>query len=113
VTGKWRYRENAVPLDTRGRMYDGTPVSTPSDLTTSLMKRPIPLARTFAENLMAYATGRRMEDFDQPVIRAIAKQSAENGYKISSFITAVVNSEAFREKRVESTAVSDASKQHN
>ena len=27
VTGKWRYRENAMPLDTRGRMYDGTPVA--------------------------------------------------------------------------------------
>jgi hypothetical protein len=113
VTGKWRYRENAVPLDTRGRMYDGTPVSNPSDLTNSLMKRPIPLARTFAENLMAYATGRRMEDFDQPIIRAIAKQSADSGYRISSFITAVVNSEAFREKRVEGGIVTDVSKQHH
>ena len=32
VTGRWRYRENAMPLDTRGQLYDGTPVSTPSEL---------------------------------------------------------------------------------
>ncbi len=55
-------------------MYDGTPVSTPADLTTALLKRPIPLVRTFTENLMAYAVGRRVEDFDQPTIRAIAKR---------------------------------------
>ena len=27
VTGKWRYRENGMLLDTRGQMYDGTPVT--------------------------------------------------------------------------------------
>ena len=26
VTGKWRVRENGMPLDTRGDFYDGTPV---------------------------------------------------------------------------------------
>ena len=26
VTGKWRARENGMPLDTRGEFYDGTPV---------------------------------------------------------------------------------------
>ena len=25
VTGKWRTRENGMPLDTRGDFYDGTP----------------------------------------------------------------------------------------
>ena len=71
VTGRWRHRENGAPLDTRGTMYDGMAVSTPADLTRSLVARPIPLRRAFAENLMAYATGRRVEDYDQPTIRAI------------------------------------------
>src|SRR3954452_1694336 len=30
VTGKWRYRESGMLLDTKGKMYDGMPVSTPS-----------------------------------------------------------------------------------
>ena len=29
VTGKWRIRENGMPLDTRGNFYDGTPVVEP------------------------------------------------------------------------------------
>ena len=39
----------------------------------ALLKRPVPLVRTFTENLMAYALGRRVEYFDQPTIRAIAQ----------------------------------------
>ena len=103
VTGKWRYRENGAPLDTRGTMYDGRAVTTPMDLTRSLLSRPIPLARAFTENLMAYAVGRRVEDFDQPAVRAIVREAAVNDYRMWSFINAVVKSPAFRSRRVEGT----------
>ena len=62
VTGSGAIARTAMALDTRGQMYDGTPISTPGQLTGSLLKRPIPLARSFTENLMAYALGRRIED---------------------------------------------------
>jgi hypothetical protein len=101
VTGKWRHRENGAPLDTRGTMYDGLAVSTPADLTRSLLSRPIPLMRAFAENLMAYAIGRRVEDYDQPTIRAIVRDAERNGYAMSSFILGVVNSPAFRMRRLD------------
>ena len=104
VTGRWRYRENGMLLDTQGILYDGTPISTLPQLVDALLKRPIPLVRMFTENLMAYAVGRRMEDFDQPTIRAISKQASENGYKFSDFVAGVVNSSAFRSKRVEPVA---------
>jgi hypothetical protein len=110
VTGRWRYRENTMLLDTRGTMYDGTPVSSPTDLVNVLLKRPIPLVRTFTENLMAYALGRRVEDFDQPTIRAIARDASDNGYKFSSFVNGVVNSPAFRERRIEPVSA-DADRQ--
>jgi hypothetical protein len=103
VTGKWRYRENGAPLDTRGTMYDGRAVTTPMDLTRSLLSRPVPLARAFTENLMAYAVGRRVEDFDQPAIRAIVREAEAGGYKMWSFINAVVKSPAFRSRRAEGT----------
>ena len=111
VTGKWRYRENGVALDTKGRMYDGTPVTSPSDLTLALLKRPIPLVRSFTENLMAYALGRRVENYDQPTIRAIARDAQANGYRVSSFIRGVVNSNAFRSKRADAIAAAGGSGQ--
>ena len=103
VTAKWRSRENGVPLDTRGEFYDGTPVSTPGDLVSVLRKRPKLIARTFAENLLAYSMGRRVEYFDQPAIRAIAKAAESNDYRLSSFIIGVVSSEPFQRKRSESS----------
>ena len=108
VTGRLRYRENGAPLDTRGEMYDGMHVSTPADLTRSLLSRPIPLVRSFTENLMAYAIGRRMEDFDQPAVRIIARDVATKDYRISAFVMGVVNSKAFRTKRVEPVAADAA-----
>jgi hypothetical protein len=111
VTGKLRFRENAMPLDTKGQMYDGTSVSSPAELTAALLKRPIPLMRSFTENLMAYALGRRVEDYDQPAVRTIAKEAEAKGYRLSSFIMGVVNSSAFRSKRAEAVAADAQDKQ--
>jgi hypothetical protein len=108
VTAQWRVRENGVPLDTRGDYFDGTPVTSPAELTQALLKRPVPLVRTFTENLLAYALGRRAEPFDQPTIRAIAKSAAANDFKMSSFILGVVKSDAFRLKRAEPAATETA-----
>lgn len=99
VTGQWRLRENGAPLDTRGDFYDGTPVSRPSDLVDALLARPIPLVRTFTENLLAFAIGRRVEYFDQPTVRAIARAAEANDYRMASFVLGVVGSDAFQRKR--------------
>jgi hypothetical protein len=96
VTGRWRIRENGRPLDTRGELYDGTPVASPVDLQEALLRRPIPLIRTFTENLMAYALGRRVEYYDQPRLRTIVRDAEANGYRMSSFILGIVASEAFQ-----------------
>jgi hypothetical protein len=104
VTGRWRYREDGAPLDTHGQLYDLTPITTPSELTRALLKRPVPLVRTFTENLMAYALGRRLDDADQTSVRAIARSAAVKSYKFSSFVTGVVTSPAFRMRRAEAVA---------
>ncbi len=108
VTGRWRERENGMPLDTRGDFYDGTPVTSPAELTRALMKRPVPLLRNFTENLFAYALGRRAEYYDQPAIRAIVKAAAANDYKMSSFILGVIKSDAFQMKRVEAVSTDES-----
>jgi hypothetical protein len=108
VTGKWREREFGMPLDTKGEYYDGTPVSTPADLRVALLKRPLPLVRTFTENLLAYALGRRVEYPDQPAVRAIAKAAEANDYKLSTFVLGVIKSDAFQMKRAEPVTTDDS-----
>ena len=99
VTGRWRIRENGSPVDTRSEFYDGTEIENPIQLSDALLKRPLPLVRTFTTNLLAYALGRRVEYYDQPTVRAIVNQAAEDEYRISAFILGVVESDAFQMKR--------------
>ena len=110
VTGKWRKRENMMPLDTRGTYYDGTPVSKLSELTDVMLARPIPLVRNFAANLLAYAMGRRVEHYDQPSIRAIVRDAEAEEYRMSTFILGVVRSDPFQMRRSPLTSESDADK---
>jgi hypothetical protein len=100
VTGHWRIRENGMSLDTRGELYDGTAITTPAELRSALLARPVPLIRTFTENLMAYALGRRIAYYDKPTIRAIARAAEADDYRISNFVLGIVESEAFRMRRV-------------
>ena len=97
-----------MPLDTRGLLYDGTPLATPADLSEALLKRPIPFVRAFTANLMAYALGRRVEYYDQPMVRAISREAEANDYRISSFIMAVVTSDQFQMKGPPQVVVEEA-----
>jgi mono/diheme cytochrome c family protein len=98
VTGKWRIRENGMPLDTRSTFYDGAEIATPADLSRALLKRPLPLVREFTANLMAYALGRRVEYYDQPAVRAIVAEAEKKDFRMSSLIMGVIESDAFRKK---------------
>ncbi|WP_419949060.1 DUF1592 domain-containing protein [Candidatus Palauibacter sp.] len=95
VTGAYRINDQGRAVDPSGELYDGTPLSSPSDLRTALLSRRESLARTFTENLMAYALGRRVEYFDMPTIRRITRRAADDGYRMSAFILGVAQSPAF------------------
>jgi hypothetical protein len=105
VTGQWRIKENEVPLDTRGQLYDGTSITSPAELLQALLKRPDPLIRTFTANLLAYGLGRRLEPYDMPTVRAIARDAAANGNRLSAFVLGVVNSAPFQRSRAGTTNI--------
>ena len=109
VTGRWRIRENGMALDTRGELYDGTPVTSPTSLNDALMVRPTVLVRNFTQNLMAYGLGRRVEHYDQPTVRSIVREAEENDWRMSSFVLGVVKSDAFQMQRA--GAVADGAEQ--
>ncbi len=69
VTGAWRIKDNGTPVDAASTLYDGTPLAGAADLRQALMKRSGVLVRTFTENLMTYALGRRLEAADMPMVR--------------------------------------------
>ena len=105
VTGAWRVKDEGNPVDPVGEMYDGTVLAGPADLRAALLKRPEVFLRTFTENLMAYATGRRVEWYDQPAVRQITSEAADGGYRLSSFIMGVIESPPFRMNQAGSATV--------
>ena len=92
VTGAWRIKDNEVPVDSVGELYDGTKMNGPAGLRDALLKHSDMVLRSFTENLMTYALGRRVEYYDMPTVRAIVRDAAKNDNQMSSFILGVVNS---------------------
>ena len=101
VTGQWRIKENGIPLDTRGELYDGTPLTSPADLRNALLNLPESVLRNFTANLLAYGLARRAEYYDMPTVRAITRDAETKGNRISAFVLGVVNSPAFRMAKAE------------
>jgi hypothetical protein len=103
VTGAWRIKDNGTPVDAASALYDGTPLAGPDDLQGALLKRTTSLVRTFTENLMTYALGRRLEAADMPLVRSIVRQAEGADHRFSAYIMAIVKSPAFRMKAAEDT----------
>jgi mono/diheme cytochrome c family protein len=95
-TGRWRIKENGVPVDSSGVMYDGTKLEGPAGLRAAVLKHQDVFLQNFTENLMTYALGRRVEAYDMPTVRRIVRDAAKSDYRISAFINGVINSGAFQ-----------------
>jgi len=104
VTGGWRIKDQGRLVDSTGELYDGTPIMSASDLRAALLKRPDSLVRTFIQNLMAYALGRRIDYYDMPTVRDIGRKAAAKDYRMTEFILGVVDSPAFQMSQVEVVA---------
>ena len=100
ATGAWRIKDNGVPVDASGELYDGTPLDGPAGLRQALLKYQDVFLTSFTESLMTYALGRRVEYYDMPTVRGIVQEAEANGYGISSFIKGIVGSPAFQMTRV-------------
>jgi len=107
VTGAWRIKDNEVAVDANGKLYDGTDLNGPASIRQALLNRSESVIRNFAENLMSYGLGRRVEYFDEPTVRAIVKKAALNNHRFSSFVLGIVNSSAFQMSRAE-TLITEA-----
>jgi len=96
VTGAYRIKDNEVPVDVVGDLYDGTKMDGPAGLRAALLKHQDMFLTGFTESMLTYALGRRVEYTDMPLIRSIVRDAAKKDNKLSAFVLAVVNSPAFK-----------------
>src|SRR5262249_4350004 len=107
VVGRYRIKDNGVSVDSTGQLYDGTAMEGAAGLRTALLKYREAFLMNFAENLLTYAIGRRVEAYDMPALRAIVREAAKQNDQIGAYIAGVTRSAAFQMSRhapVETTA---------
>jgi mono/diheme cytochrome c family protein len=97
AVGAWRTYDEGLPVDTSGKLPDGTDLARGvTALRENLIKYRSQFANVVAEKLMTYALGRGVEHDDMPVVRAIVRGAGATNYRFSSFILGIVNSQAFQ-----------------
>ncbi len=96
AVGLWRTVDSGAPIDPSGQLYDGTPLDGPVSLRHAILSRSDAFVGSFTENFLAYGLGRLIDYRDMPAARAIEREAAQNGYRFSSFVLAVVKSVPFR-----------------
>ena len=108
VTGRWRTLDAGAPIDPVGELYDGTILNGPTSLRQAILDRSDAFVHNFTENLLTFGLGRKVEHYDMPTVRAIARRAAAEDNRFSSFIMGVVGSAAFQMSRAEETTVAEA-----
>lgn len=87
--------DNKTDIDTSGKLPSGQTFQGVDELKELLTQRKLFFARAFAEKLMSYALGRRMETGDRGTIDQIIVGLAKDDYPTSDLIEQIVASKAF------------------
>lgn len=115
AVGRWRSKEDGLPIDASGQLADGTKINGVEDLRHALLEHPERFVSTLTEKLMTYALGRGLEYYDMPVVRGITRDAARDDDRFSSIVMGIVQSTPFEMKRaheVETPPVSTADLRH-
>ena len=97
--GKWRDEDDGIPIETVTLLPDGTEIDSPQRFREVLLEGD-EFVLTVAEKLLTYAIGRGVDHHDAPAVRQIVRDIAGDGYRWSSLVSGIVNSQPFRMRRV-------------
>ena len=96
AVGAWRTREPNGPVDSSGRLADGSEIAGAATLRDALMRRPDVFVTTLTAKLMTYALGRGLDDRDMPAVRRIVRDAARHEYRLSSLVLGIAGSVPFQ-----------------
>ena len=107
--GQWRpAMPNGAKIDANGMLADGTKINGPAELRQAILRRPEAFVSIITERMMVYALGRGLEPADMPVVRRIVKKAGQNGYRLSTIVSEIIESAPFQMRtRLEPAVQSD------
>lgn len=102
AVGQWRDRLGDQSLDVSGELPTGEKLNGAADLKKVILARQDDFVRNLSEQLLTYALGRVLEDFDDCPVRQITAQLKTDEYRFSSLVLETVKSYPFQHRRVTS-----------
>ena len=101
--GAWRTQsEGGTAIDSTGVLSDGTRLDGPASLKQALLSHPDAFVATVTTKLLTYALGRGLEYYDQPAVRQIAREAAQDKSSLYAIILGIVRSVPFQMRRSQS-----------
>jgi hypothetical protein len=106
AVGKWRSYEGATPVNASGAFPTGEreTFSKPAEFRRALLMHSDEFIETMVSKLLTYATGRGLEYYDMPTVRAIVRDAKAADYRWSAIITGIVRSPTFQMRRADTEA---------
>ncbi len=98
AVGRWRTRDGGFAIDASGKLPSGESFQNAAELKRILRANPEEFVLCFTEKLLTYALGRGVERNDKPLVRAITRAAAGDGYKFSSIVLAIARSAPFQQR---------------
>jgi hypothetical protein len=99
AVGRRRSVEDGVSIDASGGLPDGSKFADVQGLEAALLRRPELFVNNVAEKLLTYASGRGVEYYDAPTVRAIVRDARAQEFRLSSIILGVVKSQPFQMRK--------------
>ena len=99
---------NNAPIDASTVLPSGTKINGPVELRQELASHPEAFVESMTERLLMYAVNRRLEYFDMPQVRKIARDAKKDNYTFAALVEGIVNSDAFRKQGLPTKAPAKA-----
>ena len=99
--GKWRTTyNNRRQVKSNGTFPNGQDFNTPRAMKGVLLNEyRAPIVKNFAERLLAYAIGRKLEPHDRPTIQRLCAALEADGYKMNTLIRGIIASPQLQQRQ--------------
>ena len=111
VLGRWREKEGAHAIDSKGTLPNGDSFTGPAGLKKVLMERKDDVIEHLARKMTGYAFGRELNKFDRCVVEKAMEDLKKNGYKPSILVEHIALSFPFRHRFYPKIVVAEDAKE--
>jgi len=97
--GRWRSKDaNGNPIDSKATLPGNISFSTPKELKQLLLSSDELFLRNLSRKMLAYALGRPLEYYDEPVVTDLVAKLRKDDLKMQTLILSVIESHPFQNR---------------